>query len=875
MVAVIGATVFFASQIFKIEMKFDPKDILPQNHPYVQLNNKIEEKFGGSRVVVMGIVAKKGDIFSPEGLKKVAAMTEEVKRINGIKEENLVSLSDRKVKYIKATPEGIEVTRLMEKVPETPEEAAEFKKKVFSNDLFVNSIVSADGSAAAIITDFRSWIPPQEGAYSEGGQGPGAQGSGDWKKWQKGGGQGQMGPGSFPQGQGAQGPAPQGEQGFGSGPSGNFPAQGGQSSPDPQPETRNSKLETSSSPTTCPSWLNKDAPGWLPDSLIYCQMRDIGIKYQDENYRVYLGGMPVVLHFFSEDAFKQLFFLFPLAILIIGLLHWYAFRTWQGLIIPLMTALLSVVWAMGIMGLSGRSMDPWNAMTPILILAIAAGHSVQILKRYYEEYDRLRAEGRPADRSTVKEAVVASTTQVGIAMVTAGLIASASFASLITFKLKTFQSFGLLTAFGILSALFLELTFIPALRSILRPSKKVRAQKGPDLLDRFLDGLGQRVAGSGRPAILAIAGVVALLALAGASRVQISNSNRSQFFESTVLRQDEKVLNAKFGGTSTVYLLVESKKPDALKDPKVLASIDGLQRELEKMEGVGKTESYVDYLKKMNKSLNGGDPAFDRPPDRQDLAAQYLFLYSVSGNPTDFARLIDAGYSEAVVWIFLKSDDTRLAERLIRVVDNYKKNHFDPDQIGIGVAGSSPVVVALNEEMVRGKIWNIVQIASITLLITALVRRSLLGGLFVMVPLALAVIVNFGLMGLTGITLGIGTAAISAMAVGIGADYEIYLIFRMREELQKTGNLGKAVINTLKTSGKAIIFVAVAVSAGYALLAFTGYYLHMEGILVPLAMLTACLGALTILPALVMIARPRFVLGPQGEKKVRLGDAAS
>ena len=614
----------------------------------------------------------------------------------------------------------------------------------------------------------------------------------------------------------------------------------------------------------------KNAPGWLPDSLIHCQLKDIALKYRDADHEIYLGGMPVVLSFFEKDAGEQLFKLFPLAILIIGLLHWYAFRTWQGLIIPLMTALLSVVWALGIMGLSGRSMDPWNAMTPILILAIAAGHSVQILKRYYEEYDRLRAAGKPAARETVRDAVVTSTTQVGIAMVTAGLIASASFASLITFQLKTFQSFGLLTAFGILSALVLELTFIPALRSVLRPSKKAQKGRGPDFLDRFLEGLARMIIGSGRPAILAVAGVFFLLALAGATRIQIANSNRSQFFESTELRRDDKVLNAKFGGTSTIYLLLQGKRENALKDPKVLSAIDGLQRKLEGVEGVGKTESYVDYLKKMNESLHGGDAAFDRPPESQDLAAQYLFLYSVSGNPTDFARLINAAYSEAVVWVFLKSDNTNLAEKIIGVVDHYKKDHFDPDELDIGVAGSSPVVVALNQEMVHGKIRNIMQVAAIIFLITALIRRSLLGGLFVLVPLALAVVVNFGVMGFTGIALGIGTAAISAMAVGIGADYEIYLIFRLREELARTGSIEQAVINTLKTSGKAIIFVAVAVSAGYALLAFTGYYLHMEGILVPLAMLTSCLGALALLPTLVMIFRPRFVFGAAGQTS--LGD---
>ena len=73
----------------------------------------------------------------------------------------------------------------------------------------------------------------------------------------------------------------------------------------------------------------------------------------------------------------------------IGLVHYEAFRTVQAMVLPLVTALLSVVWALGIMGLLGLPMDTWSAITPVVILAIAAGHAVQILKRYYEEYARV------------------------------------------------------------------------------------------------------------------------------------------------------------------------------------------------------------------------------------------------------------------------------------------------------------------------------------------------------------------------------------------------------------------------------------------------------------------------------------------------------
>src|ERR1051325_9020200 len=144
---------------------------------------------------------------------------------------------------------------------------------------------------------------------------------------------------------------------------------------------------------------------------------------------------------------RRIALLFVLALSMIGYLHYRAFRTLQGMIVPLVTAILGVFWALGLMGLIGAPMDPWNIMTPILLLAIGAGHSVQILKRYYEEYGRVR-EARP-DASGVKHnrhAVIEAPAKGGVVMLAAGTSASLSFASLAAFGLPTIKNFGLCTA---------------------------------------------------------------------------------------------------------------------------------------------------------------------------------------------------------------------------------------------------------------------------------------------------------------------------------------------------------------------------------------------------------------------------------------------
>jgi predicted RND superfamily exporter protein len=115
----------------------------------------------------------------------------------------------------------------------------------------------------------------------------------------------------------------------------------------------------------------------------------------------------------------------------------------------------------------------------------------------------------------------------------------------------------------------------------------------------------------------------------------------------------------------------------------------------------------------------------------------------------------------------------------------------------------------------------------------------------------MAVTINFGLMGALDIPLDMATATISAMAVGIGADYAVYFLSRVREELGRSGDLDRALATTYETSGKAVVFVSSAVALGYSTLCLSGFAAHVRlGGLVAVAMVSSALATLTILPAL-------------------------
>ncbi len=591
------------------------------------------------------------------------------------------------------------------------------------------------------------------------------------------------------------------------------------------------------------------------------KVRPIAERERDGSVDIAIGGRPVYLAQLERYS-QRAQFLFPLAIVVVGLIHYEAFRTLQGLILPLVTALLAVIWGLGMMGLVNAPMDAFNVTTPILIFAVAAGHAVQILKRYYEEYHRLGRNGIAPASAASQAAVVESLTRVGPVMLAAGTVAGLGFLSLVVFEVATIRTFGVFTALGIFSALVLELTFIPALRSLLPPpgQRESRRESEHRVWDRITETIARWVLGPGRRRIYATLGVLVVIWTVAAMRVVVDTPLRSYFFENLPFQRDDRALNARLGGTNRLYVLIEGGEDGAIKDPRVLSAMDATQRLLEAQPHVGKTLSLADFIRRMNRAMHADDPGYDRIPESRDLVAQYLLAYSLSGDLDELDSYVDDRYRSANILVLLKTDSTAYTQELIGKLKTALPAQFG-DQVRIRFGGDLAETAALTETIVHEKLLNIVQISAVILVITSLVFRSPAAGLLVLVPLALAVLANFGVMGLLGIRLNIATSVISAMAVGLGADYAIYLVYRLREELDQGHDETGAFRTALTTAGKATLFVASAVAGGYGLLALSwGFNIHIWfALLIMSAMLVSCLGALTLLPSLILTFRPRFI----------------
>ncbi|UXY15887.1 outer membrane lipoprotein-sorting protein [Chitiniphilus purpureus] len=584
---------------------------------------------------------------------------------------------------------------------------------------------------------------------------------------------------------------------------------------------------------------------------------------QQAGLQVTVSGNPVFLHQ-AEIFAERINWLFPIAVLVIGLLHFEAFRTRQGLILPLVTALLSVVWGVGVMGLMRIPMDIFNSPTPILILAVAAGHAVQLLKRYYERFIELVDDQGVEPALANRLATIQSLVAVGPVLVIAGGVAALGFFSLVVFEVETVRAFGIFTGIGILTAVMLEFTFTPAVRASLRaPSAdQIRTESRVRFWDRLSAGIAQSVrTAGGRTAILAGTALLVAIAIAGWPRVQIDNASKTFFSPSLPIQQDDQQLNRQTGGTNVLYLMVDTGREDGIKDPKVLAAMHALQLEAAKRPHVGKTLSIYDFLQRMHEAASGESRTAGPLPADRNLIAQYLFLYAMSGDPEDFSAHVDYGYQRAKIAVMLRTNSNAEIDQLVRDLKREAGRLF-PRGVSVSFGGEVAQTLAVTDVMVHSKLLNIVQILAVIFAVSAIAFRSLVAGALVLAPLLVVLALVFGAMGYFGVPLNIPNSLISAMAVGIGADYAIYLIYRISEFVSQGQSLNAAVNQAIKTAGKACLFVATAVAGGYAVLLFSyDYKVHMWlSSFIVLAMLASVLTALTLIPSAILIFKPRFVL---------------
>ena len=198
-------------------------------------------------------------------------------------------------------------------------------------------------------------------------------------------------------------------------------------------------------------------------------------------------------------------------------------------------------------------------------------------------------------------------------------------------------------------------------------------------------------------------------------------------------------------------------------------------------------------------------------------------------------------------------------DKVLEEINEFVSLKFPKDVIA-ETGGFVLVEKTLNKLVVESQLISVGVSLFIVFIILSVYYKSAFAGFFGIIPLALSILINFGIMGRLGIKLNIGTAMVASFAIGIGVDYTIHLLAAYHKCFLKTKGSGQFLYLTFLGSGKAILFNAVSVGAGFAVLMFSKFNMLSElGFLIALIMITSSLGSLTILPVLLNLMKPKFI----------------
>lgn len=560
----------------------------------------------------------------------------------------------------------------------------------------------------------------------------------------------------------------------------------------------------------------------------------------------YQIGTPFTKVLFADYTRRDLVGLIPVSLVVLFLILFLAFRTLQGVVIPMVTGLVSIVWALGAMALLGIPINVITAIIPSLLLSIGFAEDVHMLT----EYHHLLATGR-AKLAALREMVAQTSLPVFVTTFTTVL----GFGSLVTSDITMLMQFGYASALGLTANYIVTVVGLPIMLLAWRVPAPGR-RSGPHEPSGRDAGTGwiERLAAFNlryRAPILVVAALATAGSLVGWYTLRVNTDFVSYFPKSSAIRQRAEDLHRSMAGAFNFFVVVDTHRENGIVEPAMLEKIAGLQRFLEATGEIDQTLSIVDYVRKIHREMNSGNRAFDTVPATADEVSQYLLLLDAK----ETAKYLDFNRSAANVVVRHNITSSSQLSRLLKRLDAYVGTHF-PAGVKVQYTGESILIGNAADYMAINEITSFSSTFLIIGVVHALLFMSVRASILSLIPNVIPVLLNFGLMGLLGIPLNTGTALVATVAIGIAVDDTVHHMITYARQLNIHHNQRVAMVETLRIEARPIVYVSLALAGGFLILVFSSFVpTRLFGALSAFVMIVAMVAELILTPILMYSTR--------------------
>lgn len=564
----------------------------------------------------------------------------------------------------------------------------------------------------------------------------------------------------------------------------------------------------------------------------------------------------------SDDALRMNF-VCPVVMVVLIM---FAYRTVRGTVLPLCVIGGSSAWALGLMAALGVPIYIVTNGIFVIIMALGVADSLHLLGQYYEE------QLHPTSRTRQDIVIDACMALWYPLLITTLTDVVGFFALFLVGEMPPIRFFGLFTCVGVLGALAFSYTVVPAGLMIVplhmsgafcRAGGTEGEAARPNLAGVVLGRLGRAVFHR-RWVVLGVGTVLMVVAVWGASKMRVNDARILAFKDRHPIVQATRELNERFDGTSRLNIVVSGSRKGAMIQPDVLRKIEALEAFTESLPYVGGTHSLAGWVKRAHQKMNEEDPAYYAIPG--DAAETKYYLDVLGDHRTSpmahlLREVVDPDYTRTNLTVRMKSSQFIHQREVLRRLERFLSEEFNDEFIQAEPAGR----VHLDYHWLRlvrtTHIKSVCLSVGCVLLLTGLMFRSLVAGLFCTLTVGSAVLVNYAIMGLADIPLGVGTSMFAAIAVGAGVNAPIHILDRLRLGLRRCDSAPPDVFaDTLVHTGRVLFFTALVVAVGFFLLCVSEFrtLIHF-GLLIGVSMIVSFLSSVTLLPAAVAALRPRFI----------------
>ncbi len=550
--------------------------------------------------------------------------------------------------------------------------------------------------------------------------------------------------------------------------------------------------------------------------------------------KAYLAGGPFITNMVSEIISKDLIYLIPITFLVISVILYLSFHSFQGVFLPMLSSGMAIIWALGLMPLMGVDLSMASNNIPIILMAIGSAYTIHVLNRINQcrEKDYQKAIHKALRHIFIPVSLAALTTMIGFVSFVFGAY------------LRMIRDFGLITAIGTFFAALLSLFFIPALLSVFPGKTKKKMKEKPVksyLNDYVLIPLTTLVFKHPKY-IFTIWILLILISFTGVFSIRRSVDVSDYFKKSNPEHIAEKIMDNEFGGTKPVFLLFTGN----MQSPEVLKTMKKAEEYLQKSPSITSAQSIADIVAKLNGALSGKY----KIPDSQAAIGQLWFL--LDGNES-MSQLVTEDLDKGIVIAKFDGKGNHAAADFTKYMKPFLAKNSRPG-CKIQMTGMPFINAEMDQSLLNSQIASLIIATIFVIGIVSLILWSFTKGLLASIPIAVSVVILFGVMGLTNIPLNMGTVLVASIAMGIGIDYSIHFISHFNDGLKSGLSIEEAISATMKMSGKAILINVGSVSGGFLVLVFSNLVpMQYFGILVTLSMVSSSLGALTLLPVILII----------------------